>query len=165
MYGATALPEAFPWRRLVAMKLLVLLPCALFLSLPAWCQKDLQADLTSLVHTPQAVAERQVALHLRALSERTHEPSRPAVETFARDLVRTLRSRTVTAAQAAQLAALIDSVFKSAGTSTLGFHEHVQSFQAATGSSMLSAELETIGKQVRGPEDTPVMPAGYFRRR
>lgn len=146
------------------MKLLVLLPCALFLSLPAWCQKDLRADLTSLARTPQAVAERQVALHLMALSERTHEPSRPAVETFARDLVRTLRSRPVTGAQAAQFVSQIDAVFKSAGTSTVGFHEHVQSFQAMAGSGKLAAELETIGKEVRGPEDTPVMPARYFRR-
>ena len=147
------------------MKLLVLVPCALFLSLPAFCQKDLRADLTSLARTPQAVAERQVALHLMALSERTHEPSRPTLETFARDLVRTLRSRPVTDIQAAQLVSLIDSVFKSAGTSTVGFLEHVRNFHAATGSGKLAAELETIGKQVRGPEDTPVMPAQYFRRR
>lgn len=147
------------------MKLLVLVPCALFLGLPAWCQKDLQADLTSLTRTPQTVAERQVALHLKALSERTHEPSRPTLETFARDLVGTLRSHPVTDAQAAQLVALIDSVFKSAGTSTVGFHEHVQKFEEAAGSGKLAAELEAIGKEVRGPEDTPVMPARYFQRR
>lgn len=147
------------------MKLPVLLPCALFLSLPAWCQKELQADLASLAHTPQAVAERQVALHLMALSEPTHEPSRPTLETFARDLARTLRSRPVSGAQAAQLVSLIDSVFKSAGTSTIGFYEHVRKFQEEAGSSKLAAELAAIGKQVRGPEDTPVMPAQSFRRR
>jgi hypothetical protein len=58
----------------------------------------------------------------------------------------------------------IDSVFKSAGTSTLGFRNHIGRFEKimiTVGTSrstahQLAAELEIIGRQVRGPEDTPV---------
>jgi len=151
------------------MRLLVLGSCALFLCLPAWCQKDLQDDLLSLAHIAPAAAQKQIALHLTALSEKTHEPSRPSVETFARDLVSALRLRKIEYAQARQLASDIDAVLKSAGTSTLGFLDRVRDFESVLHSigasaGTLGAELEVIGRQVRGPDDTPVMPARFPHR-
>ena len=61
------------------------------------------------------------------------------------------------------MVAEIENIFKSAGTSTVGFHDHVEKFEriminiGTTQSTVhkLAATLETIGKQVRGPEDTP----------
>ncbi|HEV2448384.1 MAG TPA: hypothetical protein VGS58_20770 [Candidatus Sulfopaludibacter sp.] len=146
------------------MKMLAPAACALFLCLSAAGQQQLKTDLLSLSHTSQSAAERDVALHLRALSEKTHEPSREAVEAFARDLVRALRPQPLRDPQAAQLVAEIDSVFKSAGTSTAGYFGHIESFQAALGVVVtdkgavrrLGEQLAAIGKQVRGPEDTPV---------
>ncbi len=100
------------------------------------------------------------------LVEKTHEPSRPAVGIFARDLARALGSRPIQETEARRLVLEIDRVFKSAGTSTAGFLEHVANFEnalVATGTERsaahkLAAQLESIGRQVRGPEDTPVQP-------
>jgi hypothetical protein len=151
------------------MKLLVLCSCALFLCLPANGQKALlKADLLSL----SRASESQVSAHIMLLSEKTHEPTGSAVEQFARDLIVASRLATVRSSgpaslpelQADALAAEIDSVLKSAGTSTVGFHDHVARFETimlTIGSPQqaahkLATELEAIGKQVRGPEDTPV---------
>jgi hypothetical protein len=65
----------------------------------------------------------------------------------------------------------IDAVFKSAGTSTSGFLDHIANFEtclttigADKGSAhKLAMWLETIGKQVRGPDDTPVKVPRRFR--
>ena len=146
------------------MRLLVPVACALFLCGPAAGQQQLKTDLLSLSRSSQSAAERDVALHLAALAERTHEPSRAAVEAFARNLVRALRGQSVQEFQAAQLTAEIDSVFKSAGTSTVGFLAHVEDFQTCLAGFVqdkaavrnLGGQLAAIGKQVRGPEDTPV---------
>jgi len=106
------------------------------------------------------------------LAEKTHEPSRSAVEQFARDLISWSRLAAIRLSsqaslpenQADALAAEIDSVLKSAGTSTAGFRDHIARFETimlTVGSPQpaahkLAAQLEAIGKQVRGPEDTPV---------
>jgi hypothetical protein len=128
----------------------------------------LKADLLSI----SSASESQVSAHIMLLAEKTHEPSRPAVEQFARDLITWSRLSTVRSSspaslperQADALVAEIDSVLKSAGTSTVGFRDHVARFETimlAAGSPQpaahkLAAQLEAVGKQVRGPEDTPV---------
>jgi hypothetical protein len=159
------------------MRVLLLCSCALSLCLPANGQKELlKADLLSLSST----SESQVSAHIMLLAEKTHEPLPSAVEQFARALIVSLRLATVPSSglalvrplspaslperQANALVAEIDSVLKSAGTSTVGFRDHVARFETimlAVGSSQLAAhklaaQLEAIGKQVRGPEDAPV---------
>jgi len=150
--------------------------------LPANAQKALlKADLLAL----SSASESQVSAHIMLMSEKTHEPSRLAVEQFARDLILSFRLATVRSSspaslpepQADALAAEIDSVLKSAGTSTVGFYDHVARFETImrtvlgpTGSGRtsrlfgspqltarsLASQLEAIGKQVRGPDDAPV---------
>ena len=79
-------------------------------------------------------------------------------------LVRSLGPASLQEPQADAIVAEIDAVLKSAGTSTIGFHDHVGQFEKimlAVGtpqstSHKLAGELEIIGRQVRGPEDTPV---------
>jgi len=150
------------------MRLLLLCSCALSLCLPANGQKELlKADLLSLSWT----SEGQVAAHIMLLAEKTHEPSGSAVERFARDLiwsqlakVGASRRAPLLERQADALVAEIDSVLKSAGTSTVGFRDHVARFETimrTVGSPQpaahqLATQLEAIGRQVRGPEDTPV---------
>ncbi|SPF38012.1 exported hypothetical protein [Candidatus Sulfopaludibacter sp. SbA4] len=150
------------------MRVLLLCSCLLSLCMPANCQKGLlKADLLSLSRT----SEGQVAAHIMVLAEKTHEPARSAVEQFARDLIwsrlATVRSSSPAALQEPQadsMVAEIDSVLKSAGTSTLGFHDHVGQFEKImltvgtpqSTAHKLAAELEIIGRQVRGPEDTPI---------
>jgi hypothetical protein len=140
------------------MRLLVLVSCALFLCLPARGQKELKADLMPAQRNADSVAT-----HMMLLAEETHEPSRDAVGIFARELVRTLAMRPLPESTVDQMVAEINAVFKSAGTSTAGFLDHVSAFQNAltptfqkAAAAKLGAELKTIGKQVRGPEDTPV---------
>jgi hypothetical protein len=140
------------------MKLLVFGSCVLFLGLPARAQTDLKSDLLS--HASSG----QVSTHLTGLEEKTHEPSMLAVDLFAAELTTVLKGRTLRDADAATLVREIDAIFKSAGTSTIGFLEHVANFKAALtsiGVPRLSADdlgqrLEKIGRQVRGPDDTPV---------
>jgi hypothetical protein len=149
------------------MRLLLLCSCVLSLCMPAECQNGLlKADLLSL----SRASESQVTVHIMLLSEKTHEPARSAVEQFARDLISsrlaTVRSSgpaPLQAPQADAIVAEIDSVLKSAGTSTLGFHDHLGQFEKvmlAVGTPLstahkLAGQLEIIGRQVRGPEDTP----------
>jgi hypothetical protein len=126
----------------------------------------LKADLLSLT----ASSENQIAAHMMLMAEKTHEPSRAVVEQFARDLVRSRLSPfhpanpvPIPETRVDALVAEIDSIFKSAGTSTVGFHEHVEKFERVminigttqSTAHKLAATLETIGRQVRGPEDTP----------
>jgi hypothetical protein len=102
------------------------------------------------------------------MAEATHEPSRLSVMQFAHHLIGSrppsapgLRER-----QADALAAEINAVFKSAGTSTAGFLGHIAAFEnvmVAMGTQKPAArkfaqELQAIGRQVRGPEDTPIRP-------
>jgi hypothetical protein len=144
------------------MRLLVLFSCALFLCAPAFCQKELKADLLS----PQRSAE-AITTHLMLLVEKTHEPASDRVSTFARDLVSTLGKRPLADPSLSQLVTDIASVIRSAGTSTLGFHDHVADFALVLKTlgvqpaavRNLAGQLEAIGRQVRGPEDTPVRPA------
>jgi hypothetical protein len=147
------------------MRLLVLASCALLLSLPGYGQKDLKADLLTLSKATNS----QVVGHLMALAEKTHEPSRPAVDVFARDLIQFLGHANLRDAEASQLANEVDAVFKSAGTSTAGYLDHIGNFRAVlltmgVSPVKLCTELETIGKQVRGPEDAPVRPVRVMRR-
>jgi hypothetical protein len=150
------------------MRLLVLGSCALFLGLPGYAQNDLKSDLLSVPHASTT----QVAAHLKALSEKTHEPSNFAVDVFARDLAHALGLKSLSDAEVTPLVTEIKAVFKSAGTSTVGFLDHVANFKAALHTigvapvdiAKLGGELETIGKQVRGPEDTPVELAPARRR-
>jgi hypothetical protein len=142
------------------MRLLVLGSCALFLTLPGYGQNDLKIDL--LTHAPEA----QVVHHLLSLSEKTHEPSGLTVTFFANDLTKAMAQRQLRNADVTPLVNEIDAIFKSAGTSTVGFLDHIAAFKTAMISLGVSAgdaakasrELEAIGRQVRGPEDTPVDP-------
>lgn len=149
------------------MRPLVLFSCVLFLCLPGFGQAELKADLMS------HAADAQVATHLMALSEKTHEPSQTAVSVFARDFDGLLRLRQVREPFASRLVAEIDAVLKSAGTSTAGFYDHVARFEtileemgvSRLNADRVGAELEKIGRQVRGPEDTPVkFEPARFRR-
>jgi hypothetical protein len=127
----------------------------------------LRADLLSL----SSNSESQVVTHLMLMAEKTHEPLRPAVGQFARDLIRSrlapvrgLNPEPFPERQVDAVVAEIDNVFKSAGTSTVGFHDHVGQFEKImitigtpqSTAHQLAGELEIIGRQVRGPEDTPV---------
>ena len=132
--------------------------CAFFVCLPGSGQQSLQADLKSHASAPQ------ITDHMMALSEKTHEPARHMVAALARDLAAALGHSTLDDAAAAGLAAHIAAVFRSAGTSTAGFLEHIQGFKTALTTAGVPAaaanragdDLLAIGKQVRGPEDTPV---------
>ena len=87
-----------------------------------------------------------------------------SIDMFANGLVRALSGHSLREADAATLVKDVDAVFKSAGTSTIRFLDHVASFKAALGSigvpgmeaTTLSNQLEKLGRQVRGPDDTPV---------
>ena len=140
------------------MRLPVLGLCVLFLSLCVRAQPELKADLVA--HAPIG----QIKGHLKALSEQTHEPSNLTLDFFASGLSRALSGRSLTGAKAAALVTEIDAVFKSAGTSTVGFLDHVAKFKAdlvslgvpAMDAERTAKELEKLGREVRGPEDTPV---------
>jgi hypothetical protein len=150
------------------MKSLALFLAPVFLCLPAIAQPvtELTGDLRALSQKsgPAPELTRQIAAHITALQEKTHEPSAVSVQQFAADLARFLEGKPATGEQAQKLAAHIDKVLKSAGTSTMDFNATVSDFEVtlkAIGVTGLYAHaaanrLENIGKQVRGPDDSPV---------
>lgn len=131
-----------------------------FASVLAYGQRELKADLMSHASVPQ------VASHLRQLAEKTHEPSETAVNSLAKDLRQALANRGVHDPDVSRLVMEIEAIFKSAGTSTSGFLQHLEDFQRGLISmgvqpavaERTSKSLEAIGRQVRGPEDTPLIP-------
>ena len=149
------------------VRLLVQFSCVLFLCLPACAQAGLKADLISHADSTKIAAD------LKALSEKTHEPTGLAVAVFAQDLAGVMRQPKVVDSHVPRLAAEIDAVFKSAGTSTAGFFDHIQNFKTIliemgvpkSQADKPSRDLEIIGRQVRGPEDTPATPPAAPRRR
>lgn len=163
-------------RKLAGMRSVVLCLYALFLCMPANCQTELlKADLLS----PSRSSGSQAADHIMLLAEKTHEPQRSEVEWFASDLIaslatiRSLSPAILPKSQADAIVAEIDSVLKSAGTSTVGFRDHIVHFETIMFTAgtprwtarRLASQLELIGRQVRGPEDTPVRPRAIPQRR
>jgi len=152
------------------MRLLVLCSCALVLSLPGNCQKELKADLLSVPHVAMGKSfvatslDRRIAADMMSLTERTHEPSAATVDQLAKGLAKWLQVAKARDSQVEEMVAHIDAVFKSAGTSTSGFLDRVARFEAVLGETgvppararELAGLLKEVGKQVRGPEDTPV---------
>jgi len=149
------------------MRLLVQFSCVLFLCLPAFAQAELKADLFARAASTKIVAD------LRVLSEKTHEPTDLALAFFAQDLAGLMRQPKVVDSHVPRLVGEIDAVFKSAGTSTAGFFDHIQNFKTILIEMGVprglvdkpARDLETIGRQVRGPEDTPARPVSTPRRR
>lgn len=98
-----------------------------------------------------------------ALAEAVHPPSLATVARFAGGLVSTLSDKRLTEPQLSNLARGIVSVLRSAGVANSEFRQAVARTHNALGSlgvsataaKRLSADLEAIGKDVRGPEDLP----------
>jgi len=125
----------------------------------------LKRDLQALRTAPDLAA---MATRLRAdmllLAEKTHEPKVPTLHQFARDVGEALAGRTVAPEDLDRLAADIQHVMQSAGTSTVGFWETVRDFEerlakagaSANRAAQAAAALERVGQEVRGPEGFPV---------
>ena len=147
---------------------------ALFLAIPlcVWAQADLQAlknDLQALrtANTPtsKTALAKQVGSHIMLLAEKTHEPKWTTLQQLANGMVYALAGRAVEREDLDAMAGAIQRVMQSAGTSTIGFVETVEDFEkrlakagvAASRAHDVASALERVGKEVQGPEDTPVM--------
>lgn len=126
---------------------------------------QLAASLAALRDTGSTRASHQerIANDLMALAEAVHPPSLATVARFAGGLVSTLSDKRLTEPQLSNLARGIVSVLRSAGVANSEFRQAVARTHNALGSlgvsataaKRLSADLEAIGKDVRGPEDLP----------
>jgi hypothetical protein len=109
---------------------------------------------------------RQVSGHISLLAEKTHEPKAPTLQQFTNNLVYALAGHPLTPEESGGLCADIEHVMQSAGTSTRIFSDTVEDFEKrltaagvpATRAHDVASDLERVGKEVRGPEDTPVKP-------
>lgn len=139
------------------------------LSLCLWGQsggQGLKGDLESLrtgaAATPALT--HQLGAHLLLLAEKTHEPSSSTIGRFADSLVGAVAGHALSREDVGRLALDIQQTLQSAGKSTAGFEETIQDFEKrlmragvpAVRSHLAASNLERIGREVRGPEDTPV---------
>ena len=110
-----------------------------------------------------AVQRDRIANDIMALSEQPHRPSRSAAARLADGLVGTLSGKQLTDLQLSELATGIVAVLHSAGGGTSKFKQSLFQVENALSSAGVNtpaarrvvAELEVVGKQVRGPEDLP----------
>ena len=131
-------------------------------------QSQLTSELMALQHadrdTVQATDE--LTSTLMASSEADHRPSRAAVAVFARELTKILSGRELPAAAANQVATNVIGVLHSAGTGTSEFRQLISRFEktlagvglSAAAAQRVAAKLTNLGKEVRGPQDTPLLP-------
>jgi hypothetical protein len=131
-------------------------------------QKDLTSKLTELQHVNQDSAKRSDDLTqvLLAVPEAGHRPSRAAVGPLARHLTTALAGRALPAPVANDLATSLIGVFRSAGMGTSEYKALVARFDqalsragvSAGAAQTVSSSLADVGKEVRGPQDTPLLP-------
>ena len=108
----------------------------------------------------------QFAADLTALADRDHRPSSIRIKVLADELTMVLNAKNLRPDALPQIAGPIFDVLQSAGTSTMGFNDSVTRFETAL--RLLNVEprrarsaadrLRAIGKEVRGPDDSPVRP-------
>jgi hypothetical protein len=119
------------------------------------------ADLGSSLMAPNEAA---VANEILSLSEDGHRPSQFTVARLSKNLCTALRARPLSRPQVSRLAAAIQAVMESAGTGTGRFKAaigHAQNALLSLGASPAAtrdavASLTQLGKEVRGPDDTPL---------
>ncbi len=129
-------------------------------------KEDLKHDLVSL-RDAQAIQPGfldRVNSHLMAMAEKTHEPSYRTRRPFVTDLVRALNGRLRNTESAALLVDYIHDVLWCASRGTMTCLEAVRNFEhelVKTGvpraeAGLVSAGLNHIGEDVRGPQDAPI---------
>ena len=108
-----------------------------------------------------------------ALAEKGHQPSRPTVTKFVDELTAGLLSSDLSINALSQVTTSIVEVLHSAGTGTLKFRTSVNDAQQAlislgvraSQATSIAVRLTDLGKEVRGPDDLPVLPVLQMRRR
>ena len=105
-------------------------------------------------------------------AEEYHKPMRATVLRFSEELANGLTSKDLAPRQVSRVSTSIVEVLESAGVGTYRFKASVQHVRealvamgVADGQARSVAEhLRMIGKEVRGPEDMPVLQEMMFRR-
>ena len=130
--------------------------------------ENLASQLMTLQHADKNTSQRTEGLTsaIIALADGGHQPSRWAVAALARELTKALAGRAISSAAANQIATNIIEVIRSSGTGTFVFRQSISSFRSAlsgTGASSTSvrtaaSRLSDVGNEVRGPQDTPLLP-------
>ncbi len=111
-----------------------------------------------------SAVSRQLADGIMSLAESYHKPTRATVVRFAEELAYGLASRELPAKFVTQVSTSIVEVLESAGIGTYRFKESVARAKQALISLGLTdwkaqgiaERLRMVGKEVRGPDDTPV---------
>jgi hypothetical protein len=125
-------------------------------------KSDLQSLRAGAAATPALT--QQVRTHILQMAQKTHEPTAPTLQAFTNSLVGALSGHSPAQADLDRLAGDIQQTLQSAGTSSIGFENTIQDFEKslmragvpAVRAHLVSSNLEQVGKDVRGPEDTPV---------
>jgi hypothetical protein len=108
----------------------------------------------------------QLAADLTAMADRDHRPSAIRIKVLADELSSVLNAKNLRVDALPQITGPIFDVLQSAGTSTIGFNDAISRFEVAM--RVLGVEprrarsaadrLRAIGKEVRGPDDSPARP-------
>ena len=124
---------------------------------------DLQALRKGAPATPDLA--RQMGTHMLLMAEKSDEPSAATLRQFCETLAGSLSGRVMGPSEIEGLATDIRQTLESAGTSTIAFQDTIRDFEwrlrrvsvAAARAHLAASLLERVGREVRGPEDTPVM--------
>jgi hypothetical protein len=128
--------------------------------------KKLTSSLAALkaISSTQASHRERITNDIMAVSEESHRPSRSTVGAFADGLISTLFGRQLSDPYLSHLATGIHAVLHSAGEGTSTFRQSVSRVEnalislgvSASAAQKVVAELEAVGKEVRGPEGVPL---------
>jgi hypothetical protein len=131
---------------------------------PSSAVRKLNSTLLSLKDgQPRDAVTLQLTTDLNAASDPDHRPMQLSISLLASQLANALPARDLRAERLSPLTSRIVDILNSAGTSTVGFYEsvnHAEIALAALGvpkgkAHDIGQRLMTIGKQVRGPDDSP----------
>jgi hypothetical protein len=128
-------------------------------------RESISALLSRLPARDKDRAAQELAALLLNASEKDHPPKSVTVEQFAKSLVAGFSGKSSSTPVAARIEKSILEVLHSAGTSTSGFKATLRDFERALRDGKvtpvhqkeLADLLEALGREVRGPEDTPFL--------
>lgn len=128
---------------------------------------ELISQLMKMQHVDRDASQRiELTSAIMALAEAGHQPSRLSVAAFARELTKAIGGRAISLAAAKQITLNISEVLRSSGKGTSAVKQSISSFKntvsglGANGMFVRTAasKLTDVGNEVRGPQDSPLLP-------
>jgi hypothetical protein len=128
----------------------------------------LNATLLALQRPASSEAvNNQLVNDILSLAESGHKPARSTVIAFAHEVAASVEGRSLPSKALSRVTGAIFDVLQSAGEGTYKLQAALSDFQdglvalglSAQQSQVMAESLRSVGTEVRGPQDMPVLPA------